>query len=159
MVISLPETLTSGDYFLTVSGKGSKVSFTNETIVDFNAKHLSLFIQTDKAIYKAGQTGEFIIISLWHRQDELLALSGVHHIHVNPTEMQCGKPVRADQSSLWGRPWVGGGVSENFLNFGFTWWLLSMIMACCIRYLLFLIYHLYTCSRYFLWDVLSCVSA
>ncbi|RWS07950.1 CD109 antigen-like protein, partial [Dinothrombium tinctorium] len=47
-----------GNYKLTVVGSGG-LSFRNETRISFEQKSYSVFIQTDKAIYKPGQTVKF----------------------------------------------------------------------------------------------------
>lgn len=47
-----------GQYKLIAVGKGS-LSFRNETLVQYEQKSYSVFIQTDKAIYKPGQLVQF----------------------------------------------------------------------------------------------------
>lgn len=44
-------------YYLQVEGKGGLV-FTDQVELKFEPKSMSIFIQTDKSIYKPGQTGE-----------------------------------------------------------------------------------------------------
>ncbi|KAL3880815.1 hypothetical protein ACJMK2_033022, partial [Sinanodonta woodiana] len=56
--IMVPSGLHSGAYKLTVQGSGG-VTFYNETDLEFVSKSMSLFIQTDKAMYKPGQTVNF----------------------------------------------------------------------------------------------------
>lgn len=41
-----------------VNGKGGSLTFSNETSIDYEAKSISIFIQTDKAMYKPGQIGK-----------------------------------------------------------------------------------------------------
>lgn len=47
-----------GNYKLFVAGRGS-FTFNNETALEFEQKSYSVFIQTDKAIYKPGQIVQF----------------------------------------------------------------------------------------------------
>lgn len=55
----MPATLTPGlKYAIKVQGEGG-VTFSNYTKVDFNPKYSSIMIQTDKAIYKPGQTSMY----------------------------------------------------------------------------------------------------
>ena len=44
-------------YMLSVNGSGG-LQFQEETSVTFKQKGLSIYIQTDKGIYKPGQTGK-----------------------------------------------------------------------------------------------------
>ena len=50
-----------GQYNLTVTGSGG-LRFTNTTALQYVQKSLSVFIQTDKAIYKPGETVRFRIV-------------------------------------------------------------------------------------------------
>ncbi|XP_067120977.1 CD109 antigen [Centruroides vittatus] len=52
---------SSGNYSLTVSGDGG-LTFQNQTTLIYEPKSYSVFIQTDKAIYKPGQLVQFRII-------------------------------------------------------------------------------------------------
>ena len=54
----MPDILHSGAYDIKVTGSGG-LSFTNETSLHYQAKSISIFIQTDKAMYKPGQTGRY----------------------------------------------------------------------------------------------------
>lgn len=55
----MPANLTPGlKYAIKVQGEGG-VNFSNYTTVDFNPKYSSIMIQTDKAIYKPGQTSMY----------------------------------------------------------------------------------------------------
>ena len=53
---------TSGNYKLKVEGDDGNDTFSNETELQFEKKTYSVFIQTDKAIYKPGQLVQFRII-------------------------------------------------------------------------------------------------
>lgn len=55
----VPDSLHPGSYKLKVQGTGHGLHFTNETDLAFESKSISVFIQTDKAMYKPGQTGIF----------------------------------------------------------------------------------------------------
>ncbi|XP_060581140.1 CD109 antigen-like isoform X3 [Ruditapes philippinarum] len=54
----VPDDVHAGSYKLHVTGSGG-ATFTNETTITFESKSISLFIQTDKAMYKPGQTVNF----------------------------------------------------------------------------------------------------
>lgn len=50
---------SKGNYKLTVRGSSPEIRFTNETTLGFEPKAYSIFVQTDKAIYKPGQLIRF----------------------------------------------------------------------------------------------------
>ena len=52
----IPETLPEGLYQLRIRGTGG-LQWDNTTYLEYDGKSLSIFVQTDKAIYKPGQTG------------------------------------------------------------------------------------------------------
>lgn len=55
----MPSNLTGGQNFgIKIEGDGGQL-FTNWSRVNFQAKSASILIQTDKAIYKPGQTSKF----------------------------------------------------------------------------------------------------
>lgn len=56
VVLKVPDNLHSGSYEIEVTGSGGLV-FTNKTGLSYQSKGISIFIQTDKAMYKPGQTG------------------------------------------------------------------------------------------------------
>ncbi|XP_041379397.1 CD109 antigen-like, partial [Gigantopelta aegis] len=58
ITLKIPANLKSEQYKLKATGSGG-LTFTDETTVRFNSKSVSLFIQTDKAMYKPGQTVHF----------------------------------------------------------------------------------------------------
>lgn len=60
--LQVPDSLHPGSYKLKVQGTGHGLHFTNETDLAFESKSISVFIQTDKAMYKPGQTGKCIPI-------------------------------------------------------------------------------------------------
>ena len=53
-----------GQYYLFVNGEGG-LTFTNESYITFNAKTKSVFVQTDKGIYKPGQTVKFRAMAIF----------------------------------------------------------------------------------------------
>ena len=53
--------LGPGDYNLTVSGTGS-LTFKNTTALEYLAKSYSVFIQTDRALYKPGDLIQFRVV-------------------------------------------------------------------------------------------------
>lgn len=57
MTIHLPITLTPGNYRLKVQGTGEGINFANETRLEYDAKRMSIFVQTDKATYKPSDKG------------------------------------------------------------------------------------------------------
>ena len=52
----VPDNLGPGSYKLAVHGTHG-LKFANETDLNYEFKSVSIFIQTDKAMYKPGQTG------------------------------------------------------------------------------------------------------
>jgi CD109 antigen len=70
MPIDLPSTY--GTYALNATGSGG-LTFSNSTTVQVNSKCMSVFIQTDKGIYKPGQTVQMRIIAY---KPSLLPFSG-----------------------------------------------------------------------------------
>ncbi|KAL5016375.1 hypothetical protein ScPMuIL_005964 [Solemya velum] len=58
MELKVPADLTSGGYTLSITGSGG-LTFTNSTSITYESKSMSVFIQTDKAMYKPGQTVQF----------------------------------------------------------------------------------------------------
>uniref|UniRef100_K1PVK1 Alpha-2-macroglobulin bait region domain-containing protein n=1 Tax=Magallana gigas TaxID=29159 RepID=K1PVK1_MAGGI len=63
--LKMPANLTPGlKYAIKVQGEGG-VTFSNYTTVDFNPKYSSIMIQTDKAIYKPGQTIHFRVFGMY----------------------------------------------------------------------------------------------
>ena len=65
----MPVYATSGNYTLRVRGStdamfGGGVLFENETRLEFEAKHVSVFIQTDKYFYHRKQWGKYACLSL-----------------------------------------------------------------------------------------------
>ena len=47
-----------------MQGTGHDLNFQNETDLTYESKSLSIFIQTDKATYKPGQTGTVYVVFL-----------------------------------------------------------------------------------------------
>ena len=54
--LQVPDAVPAGSYGLRVRGTGG-LTFENQTRINLQAKSISIFIQTDKATYKPGQTG------------------------------------------------------------------------------------------------------
>ena len=52
---------SSGNYSLIVTGEGG-ISFRNQTVLTYEHKSYSVFVQTDKAIYKPGQLVQFRVL-------------------------------------------------------------------------------------------------
>lgn len=60
MKLQIPSSLASAQYYLEVKGKvGKEVLFENSTRLTYLNKGMSVFVQTDKAIYKPGQLGRW----------------------------------------------------------------------------------------------------
>ncbi|BFZ14930.1 hypothetical protein BsWGS_17968 [Bradybaena similaris] len=53
LTVKMPSDLTDGSYTLKIDGSGG-LTFTNSTNLAFSSKQTSVFVQTDKAIYKPG---------------------------------------------------------------------------------------------------------
>ncbi|KAL5008096.1 hypothetical protein ScPMuIL_013677 [Solemya velum] len=64
MELQVPADLTSGDYTLSVVGSRG-LTFSNSTSITYESKSMSVFIQTDKAIYKPGQTVHFRAFAMY----------------------------------------------------------------------------------------------
>ena len=56
-LFQIPEHLSAGQYTLRVRGLGPGLYFQNSTGIDCIDKSIIIFVQTDKAKYKPGQTG------------------------------------------------------------------------------------------------------
>ena len=61
--IQVPDDLDKSKYNVTVSGMSGSVGFYNSTEVTVKKKVYSIFIQTDRAIYKPSQTSKFLLHS------------------------------------------------------------------------------------------------
>jgi CD109 antigen len=55
--VQVPHDLPSATYKVAVHGTHG-LHFDNETTLQYQSKSMSVFIQTDKAMYKPGQTSE-----------------------------------------------------------------------------------------------------
>ena len=53
----VPVELSQSSYTLIVEGTGTGISFYNQSTINVKRKTKSIFIQTDKAVYKPGQKG------------------------------------------------------------------------------------------------------
>ena len=73
-----------GNYRMTVVGKGD-IDFRNESKIDYEAKSYSVFIQTDKAIYKPGQLVQFRAIVV--DPSLIPSVTGAIDVHVNVSIM------------------------------------------------------------------------
>ncbi|KAK3743875.1 hypothetical protein RRG08_048503, partial [Elysia crispata] len=62
--LKIPGSIIKTSYTLTVEGAGG-LTFTNSTTLDYSSKEFSLFIQTDKGIYKAGDTVNFRVLGMY----------------------------------------------------------------------------------------------
>ena len=52
-------------YNLTVQGKGDEVNFESNRLVTRQDKSMAIFVQTDKGIYKFGQTGRLLTTQMY----------------------------------------------------------------------------------------------
>ncbi|XP_069130827.1 CD109 antigen-like isoform X2 [Argopecten irradians] len=64
MKIAVPDTIHSGSYELRVEGT-SGLHFSDKTRLNYAAKGMSIFVQTDKAMYKPGQTVNFRAFAIY----------------------------------------------------------------------------------------------
>ncbi|XP_013779799.1 CD109 antigen-like [Limulus polyphemus] len=88
-----------GKYKLTVSGQGG-LSFRNETSLEYEQKSYSVFIQTDKAIYKPNQLVQFRVIVV--NPYLIPSVTGAIDIHITD-----GKDNRVKQ---WKRVFTSKGI-------------------------------------------------
>ncbi|XP_045204949.2 CD109 antigen-like isoform X1 [Mercenaria mercenaria] len=63
IILPIPDNLPEGQYILKIVGTGG-LTFENSTDLSYDSKSHSVFIQTDKAIYKPGQTVHFRIFGV-----------------------------------------------------------------------------------------------
>ncbi|KAL4230965.1 hypothetical protein ACF0H5_011338 [Mactra antiquata] len=77
--LNVPDDARSGSYKLHVTGTGSSVNFVNETSLQFESKSISVFIQTDKAMYKPGQTVNFRTFAVF---PNLTVYSGLYDVEI-----------------------------------------------------------------------------
>ncbi|XP_067663894.1 CD109 antigen-like isoform X3 [Haliotis asinina] len=103
ITIKVPTDLGSGSYKLKVTGSGG-LTFSNETTLTFNHKSMSILIQTDKAMYKPGQTVNFRAFSMF---PDMKLYTGAMNIDI------------FDPNSNKIKQWVGlkdaSGVITNYL--------------------------------------------
>ncbi|XP_022321696.2 CD109 antigen-like isoform X2 [Crassostrea virginica] len=64
LTIQVPDNLGPGSYKLAVHGTHG-LKFANETDLNYESKSVSIFIQTDKAMYKPGQTVHFRAFAIY----------------------------------------------------------------------------------------------
>ncbi|XP_033743834.1 CD109 antigen-like [Pecten maximus] len=64
MRIAVPDNISIGSYALTVEGANG-LDFSNTTRLHYAAKGMSIFVQTDKAMYKPGQTVNFRAFAIY----------------------------------------------------------------------------------------------
>lgn len=62
--LQIPADLKTGSYELHVAGSGG-LTFKNQTRVTFSAKAMSVYVQTDKAMYKPGQIVNFRVLGVY----------------------------------------------------------------------------------------------
>uniref|UniRef100_A0A8D0CAT7 CD109 antigen n=2 Tax=Salvator merianae TaxID=96440 RepID=A0A8D0CAT7_SALMN len=63
---ALPLVSSPGDYNLLVKGYSEgQLLFSNQTALEFDRKSLSVFVQTDKSMYKAGQEVKLRVVTLY----------------------------------------------------------------------------------------------
>jgi len=96
---------SSGSYKMTVVGKGG-IEFRNETSITFEPKSYSVFIQTDKGIYKPGQLVQFRAIVV--NPNLLPSVTGAIDIHVND--------ARGNRIKQWNRELTVKGVIAKELQ-------------------------------------------
>ena len=73
LIWQIPENAPDGNYTLRVEGSQSDEGrfgfiFENETILLFHPKRVSVFIQTDKAVYQKRETGIAEFLSLFSKE-------------------------------------------------------------------------------------------
>ncbi|XP_067661520.1 CD109 antigen-like [Haliotis asinina] len=103
ITLKVPGNLKYGDYKLKVTGRGG-LRFKNETTLIYSSKGMSIFIQTDKAMYKAGQTVHFRALAVF---PDMKLYTGTMNIDI------------FDPNSNKIKQWVGlqdaSGVITNYL--------------------------------------------
>ncbi|XP_052253498.1 CD109 antigen-like isoform X15 [Dreissena polymorpha] len=103
--INVPDNLHIGSYKIQVQGSGHGLHFQNETSINYEMKSISIFIQTDKANYKPGQTINFRAFAVF---PNLTVYTGSYDIEIYDPNMNKIKQ------------WLGlsdaSGVVTNFLE-------------------------------------------
>ncbi|CAM6001992.1 unnamed protein product, partial [Sphagnum balticum] len=96
---------TKGNYRLIVKGRGG-LEFSNETTLEFEQKSYSVFIQTDKAIYKPSQLVQFRVILV--NPSLLPAVTGAIDIYI--------KDSKGNRVKQWSRLLTKKGVAAESLQ-------------------------------------------
>lgn len=88
-LIQIPTTSVTGDYKLKVEGLFDGViggyAFTNETRLNFSQRSMTIFIQTDKPIYKQSDIGKSIFVMDMSYVQELVKNVGGVFFNTNKT--------------------------------------------------------------------------
>ncbi|XP_063238725.1 CD109 antigen-like [Bacillus rossius redtenbacheri] len=83
LIMRVPPTSVSGTYKLRVEGTydGSMggVAFVNETVIAFSQRSMTIFVQTDKPVYKQGETVNFRAVPI---STELRAFDGAVDVYM-----------------------------------------------------------------------------
>ncbi|XP_053206291.1 CD109 antigen-like isoform X2 [Panonychus citri] len=90
----------AGNYKLTVNGQGNGLTFKNETKLVYESKSFSVFIQTDKAIYKPGQKVFFRAIIV--RPTLATAETGANTVYI--------EDAKSNRIKQWDRVFTSFGV-------------------------------------------------
>lgn len=81
--------LTVNNHFKLVAEGLSGIVFKNESALNVESKNVSIFIQTDKAIYKPGETIRFRVLVLDSQLKPAAVKKGDLHIYINVST--CGR--------------------------------------------------------------------
>ncbi|XP_060062599.1 CD109 antigen-like [Ylistrum balloti] len=101
--ISVPDTIKSGSYQLTVEGSNG-LHFSDKTNLHYEAKGMSVFIQTDKAMYKPGQTVNFRGFAIYPNLT----------VHLGPMDIEIYDP-NSNKIKQWLNVQDSTGVITNYM--------------------------------------------
>lgn len=98
--IPVPANIKPGSYKLHVKGTGAGLQFRNETAIRYERKSVSLFIQTDKAKYKPGQTVNFRAFAVFPNLTVYTGPMDIDIYDANNNKIKQMRGLRADSGVI-----------------------------------------------------------